>query len=150
MEKKKILLFGGTGLVGTRITQLLNQKYIIQAPLRSEVDLISRVEVEGVLDKNRYDAIVYVAGVTSQNLAEQEKELAMKINYESIDWISKKANLLKLPVVYFSTDAVFPCEESNKPYTEFQKTNPLNYYGITKANGEEAVLSAGDNNLVIF
>ena len=149
MEKKKMLLFGGTGMVGTRIRELLSDAYIITSPTRQEVDLTSKISIFNYFSNNLSDVVVYAAGITNQDIAEKEKELAKEINTNAIEYICLLARPRELPVVYFSTDAVFPCEKSNKPYTEFQKTNPLNYYGITKANGENAVLSICDNNLVI-
>jgi dTDP-4-dehydrorhamnose reductase len=143
--KKKMLLFGGTGLIGSRIKLLLNN-YDIYAPNRSEVDITKSIAMEKVVAEYKYDLIVYAAGITNQDIAESNKELTCIINTKAIEWIAKAAAANKIPVVYFSTDAVFPGTKKS-PYTEKDNPAPINYYGKTKLAGEEAVLSASSKNL---
>lgn len=149
MKSAKIILFGATGLVGSRITDLLSEKIEILAPTRLEVDLTSTENIKKYLDRKRADYIVYAAGITRQDQAEEEKELALILNSKAPEMIAKIANEELIPLIYFSTDAVFDGKKSNSSYLETDKINPVNYYGITKAKGEEAILSASNKNLVI-
>lgn len=144
-----MLLFGGSGLLGTRIKELLKEKYTIISPTHAEVDLLAQRQVENTLGKKKYDVIVYAAGITSIDNVEQDKEYAMKLNRDVVVLIAKHAARMAVPLVYFSTDAVFKGDRSESPYTESDGVNPLNYYGLTKAEGEQVVLSASAKNLVI-
>jgi dTDP-4-dehydrorhamnose reductase len=146
--KKKMLLFGGTGLIGSRIIQLLNN-FEIYAPVRNTVDLTKKSAVEKIISETDCDVIVYAAGVTNQDFAEKNRDLALYINKEIIQLIVKKIEHKKIPVVYFSTDAVFSGKQKDRPYTETDRPSPVNYYGLTKLAGEEAVLSASNINLVL-
>ncbi len=149
MKSTKIILFGSTGLVGSKITEFLSDTYEIVNPTRGEVDLNKDYEIEKFLGKNQADYIVYAAGVTRQDQAEEEKDLALHLNATVPKVIAEIANKNSTPLIYFSTDAVFDGNKSECPYKEEDVVNPVNYYGLTKAYGEEAVLMKSDRNLVI-
>lgn len=149
MKSTKIILFGATGLVGSRIVDLLSERIDIMAPRRSEVDLTDSENIKRYLDGKRVDYIVYAAGIAKQDQAEEEKEFALMLNAKTPALISKIANEESIPVIYFSTDAVFDGNKSEKPYNEVDHINPVNYYGFTKAKGEDAVLRGGRKNLVL-
>lgn len=144
-----MLLFGGSGLLGTRIRELLSSRYAIVAPVRAEVDLMFQNDVEKVIEKTESDVIVYAAGETNVDMAEKNREYSMKINKDAISWIVKRAAFNQIPVIYFSTDAVFKGDKSESPYKETDTISPINYYGFTKAKGEDSVLSVSEKNLVI-
>ncbi|KAH8829045.1 hypothetical protein DL96DRAFT_1708212 [Flagelloscypha sp. PMI_526] len=59
--------------------------------------------------------------------------------------LSKK---LGYTLVFISTDYVF--DGTSPPYTPSAKTNPLNLYGQTKRDGEEAVLAADAPKVVVL
>lgn len=149
MLGRKILLFGGSGMLGTRIKELMNSNYDLSAPTRKIVDLASKEAIQSFIENFKPDVIVYAAGVTSQVLAEKRKKLARQLNVISPGWVAKTAGKSSIPVIYFSTDAVFPCNNSNQAYKEHDRVKPINYYGFTKALGEENVLSEGRINVVI-
>ena len=149
MKSTKIILFGSTGLVGSRITEFLSDTYEIVKPTRDEVDLYKDKEIEKFLGKNQADYIVYAAGVTRQDQAEEEKDLALRLNATVPKLLAEIASKNSIPLIYFSTDAVFDGKQSTRPYNELDSINPVNYYGLTKAEGEQSVLSQSSKNLVI-
>ena len=149
MKSTKIILFGSTGLVGSRIIELLSKTYEIVNPTRDEVDLNKDYEIEKFLGKNQADYIVYAAGVTRQDQAEEEKDLALRLNATVPKIIAEIASKNSTPLIYFSTDAVFDGNKSDSPYREEDLIKPVNYYGFTKAYGEEAVLLKSDRNLIL-
>lgn len=149
MKSTKIILFGSTGMVGSRIVELLSDTLEIVKPSRSEVDLNKDYHIEKFLDKNNADYIVYAAGVTRQDQAEEEKDLALRLNATVPNVIANAASKNSIPLIYFSTDAVFDGNKSDSPYREDDLISPVNYYGLTKAYGEESVLATSSRNLVI-
>ena len=62
-----------------------------------------------------------------------------QVNHLAVSRLSQVANKLKAKLIHISTDYVFD-GESNKPYLENDKTNPINTYGMTKLFGEQALL----------
>ncbi|MBE6069676.1 MAG: NAD(P)-dependent oxidoreductase [Clostridium lundense] len=58
---KRILLTGGTGLVGRNILPILREHYTIDAPTRQELNLLDEKAVEDYIKNNHYDIIIHSA-----------------------------------------------------------------------------------------
>lgn len=141
-----MLLLGGTGMLGTRIKELLSYKYTIHSPSRDTFDLLHPNRVESLLVNT--DIIVYAAGVTNQDIAEENQDLSIALNAKTPGKIARSAAKQKIPFVYFSTDAVFKGKQK-KPYSETDLISPINFYGKSKRAGEEQVMNAFSGNVII-
>lgn len=101
----------------------------------------------GFLDHNGPRIVVVCAAYTQVDKAEEERELAEKINAfaprEIARWCGKNDALM----IHFSTDYVFN-GEGVKPWKEDDPTGPLNWYGETKLRGEQAVVATGCRHLI--
>lgn len=148
-SKQKLLVYGITGLVGTRIGQLLSNKYNLVGPPHSLLDLKNRRVISQNLYDTKPDKILYCAGITKVDQAQLNKKLAFDINFKAVDFIAKKAAILKIPLIYISTDAVFDGKQKTRPYTESDRTNPKSVYGKSKLAGENAVLKASSRNTIV-
>lgn len=144
----KILIFGGSGLIGSRIRELLGAKYQMIAPSHSQVDVADKKQIEQIIKISRPDYIIYSAGLIESDKAEQNPNLAYLLNAQAPEFIAKFAATISIPVLYFSTDAVFDGSKSNKPYLEDDKTNPLSEYGKSKLLGEQMVMKASNKNCI--
>lgn len=149
MKKKKILLFGGSGLLGTRIKELLSKEYDLDFPSREKLNLVNKTEIDRYFETNRNDIVVYSAGITNQDLAESQPILAEQINSISAGWVAQNSLKNNIPMVYFSTDAVFNGKKKSAQYQESDKISPVNVYGKTKSEGESKVLDTSNKNTVI-
>lgn len=147
-QKKKLLIFGGTGMVGSRLVQLLYSFYKLYAPPHSEIDLTNKYKVEKVIEKLKPNHIIYAAGLIDIEKAEVEKKEAFLLNAKVLEFITKKAKLLDSTVYYISTNAVFD-GTSSKPYTEENIPNPISIYGKSKYTGEQIVLNSSRKNSII-
>lgn len=148
-SNRKIIVYGGTGLVGSRIVELLSSSFEIIAPSHSEVDLLNKNVVEKHLKKNSPNAIIYAAGLTSIDECEKNPDHAYLLNAKIPGFIAEKVAVLNIPLFYFSTNAVFDGANNRHPYKENDKPNPISTYGKTKLLGEEYVLSASYQNIII-
>ncbi len=146
---KKILLFGGSGLVGSRIREILSTSYAIIAPTRSDVDVADASQATESMRGIKPDVIIYAAAISNPDVAEKKKEYAMLINATAPGVIASLAAKNLVPVLYLSTDAVFPGDQKERPYKEDDVVDPVNYYGFTKQKGEENVLDAFEKNCVL-
>lgn len=144
----KVLIFGGSGLIGSRIRQLLQTKYQIIAPSHLEVDVGNKKQIEQIIKTSKPNYIIYASGLTNPDQAEQSHKLAHLLNTSAPSLIATIAASLNIPILYFSTDAVFDGYKSNKPYLEDDKTNPLSEYGKSKLLGEQLVMSASKRNCI--
>lgn len=147
--KQKILVYGITGMTGTRIFQLLSDKFKIFGPPHSHLDITSKKKVQQNIKDVLPDQIVYTAGMTKVDEAQQNKKLAYLLNADSAGYIAQSAASLGIPMHYISTDAVFDGIQKKRPYREIDKTNPVSVYGKSKLKGEKIVLSASIRNSVI-
>lgn len=145
----KVLIFGGSGLVGSRIKELLTDKYKIIIPPHQQVDVTSKGQIEQTIKRSEPDYIVYAAGIASLDEAEKNPKSAYALNSKAPDLIARFAASFSIPVLYFSTDAVFNGLKSDKPYTEDDKPDPISEYGKSKLMGEQMVMSAFKRNCIV-
>lgn len=148
-KAQKIILYGSTGMLGTRIRELLREKFKIVGPPHSHLDLTNKREVLRHLKDVLPDKVIYTAGVTKIDYAQQNPREAFRMNAFVIDSIAKSCAKLNIPVYYISTDAVFDGKNSYKPNKESGSTKSVSIYGKSKLMGEEAVLSASNSNCVV-
>lgn len=145
----KILLTGGSGLFGRAFIDLikgtLHELYATynQNPLNIEnaisLDITDVKQVKKIIiEKIAPDIIVHAAAFTNVDKCEVEKNKAYEINAKATENIAKTANEIHAKMIYISTDYVFDGEKGM--YSEEDETNPINYYGSTKLEGEKAVI----------
>ncbi len=136
----KILLIGGTGQVGSEIRILCNNKSIeCISPSSSELDITNRTSVNSIIDSNLpFDFIVNASAYTAVDKAEDEEELATKINRDGPQYLAQACARHKVPLLHISTDYVFN-GFADTPYKEDSPTKPLGVYGKSKLKGELVV-----------
>jgi dTDP-4-dehydrorhamnose reductase len=66
---------------------------------------------------------------------------ARALNVESTATLAAETAARKILLVYISTDYVFPGRPGESPYATTDKPDPPNLYGLTKYEGEQAVLA---------
>lgn len=144
----RILVTGATGQVGNALLKVLGPTNVCIATGRKELDLAQPLQISAALDRIAPSLIINSAAYTAVDRAEDEKELAFRINAEAPGAIAHWAAGHGVPLIHFSTDYVFD-GESNQPWREDDLTNPLSVYGSSKLAGEEAIRSAAAPHLII-
>lgn len=136
---KKILVTGAKGMLGHDLCPTLEDAGFETVETDVDnLDITDLKQVEKVLNAESPDAVVHCAAYTNVNKAEEEKDLAIKINGEGTENLAKVCAKLDIPIVYISTDYVFDGTKK-EAYLPYDKTNPINAYGLSKLKGEEAV-----------
>lgn len=139
---KKILLLGGSGLIGSRFLEL-NNSFTLLAPSSQELDILDREKLKQYFSGKEFDLVLNCTGYTNVDGAEDEKDdtsgLVYRLNVEGVAWIASLCNNFNRYFIHLSTDYVFAGKKEDSPYTEEDKTYPINWYGKTKLLGEEAV-----------
>lgn len=133
----KIAISGSTGLVGSRIIELLDREFVFIPILQKEVDITDQKAITNKLDKLGYDIFLHLAAYTNVDGAETNKELAYKINVEGTKNLFNETLRKSKKFIYVSTDFVF--DGTNPPYYEDSKPNPLGQYAKTKYEAEQLV-----------
>jgi dTDP-4-dehydrorhamnose reductase len=144
----RILLTGVTSQVGAALREPLACAGSLVAADRNRLDLAQPERVSAVLDDIAPDLIVNPAAYTAVDRAEDERELAFRVNAEAPGVMAQWAASRGVPLIHFSTDYVFDGGGA-RPWREDDATGPLSAYGASKLAGEDAIRSAGGPYLVI-
>ena len=91
--------------------------------------------------------IVNAAAYTLVDKAEEEPELAQRLNADAPALLAQEAARLGAWLVHYSTDYVFD-GSGDRPWQEDDPTGPLSVYGATKRAGEQAILASGAKALI--
>ena len=142
-----ILLFGADGQVGWELRRSLATLGRVRPLVRRDVDLADADAIRQAIRAVRPSVVVNAAAYTAVDRAEQEPELARRLNATAPAVVAEEANACEALLVHYSTDYVFDGTKS-APYVEDDATNPLSVYGRTKLEGEVALQAARGRHLV--
>ncbi len=135
----KILVTGVKGQLGHDIVKECQKRNIEAVGVDvDEMDITNAKQVDKVIKKNKYDAVVHCAAWTAVDKAEDEIDACTKVNVVGTKNIVKVCKELDIPLMYFSTDYVFDGQGESE-WKEYDERHPLNVYGQTKYEGELAV-----------
>ncbi len=134
---QKIIITGSTGLIGSRIVELLSDKLEFIPLPHSSVDITDIESVAKALSTINYDLLLHLAAYTNVDKAETERDLAYAINVTGTKNLFETTQKQGKKFIYLSTDFVF--SGNNPPYFEESVPDPIGYYGQTKFEAEEIV-----------
>lgn len=141
-----IYVTGANGQLGSELKRKLGNEAIFLN--REQLDLSDLVGVEEFLKNTKIDLLLNAGAYTQVDKAESEIELALAVNANVPRLMARYANKKKFKLIHFSTDYVFN-GEGFRPYTEEAPVNPVNFYGMTKLEGERGVLEESPSSVVI-
>lgn len=104
-----------------------------------EMDITDAAAVDRVIKESKVDKVVHCAAWTAVDAAEDNIEMCRKVNALGTENIAKVCKELDIPMIYFSTDYVFDGEGTRPWEPDDPVVEPLNVYGLTKYEGEQAV-----------
>jgi dTDP-4-dehydrorhamnose reductase len=144
----RTLVTGAAGQVGGALVRALGEQVPTVASDRTRLDFGRPWEIASVLDQIEPELIINAAAYTAVDRAEDERDLAFRINADAPGAVAQWAAGRGVPVIHFSTDYVFD-GTGNRPWREDDPTGPLSVYGASKLAGEIAVRAAGGQHLII-
>src|SRR5262245_10629520 len=125
----QVLLFGGTGQVGTELCELAAAEGVtVVAPDRAAVDITDASGLARLIDARPWNAVINAAAFTSVDLAEREQAMAFAVNADAPARLAVETARREIPLIHISTDYVFDGGKG-APYVEQDLTGPLNVYG---------------------
>jgi dTDP-4-dehydrorhamnose reductase len=157
--KSKLLVLGGSGLVGSTfintsktdydiIFSYNNNKIKIPNTQSFQINLLNDDKIEKIIENYNPDIVLHTIAHSSVDLCETDHNVADKLHVDATKKITNACASINSKLIFLSTDAVFE-GELNKQYCEDDIPNPVNYYGKTKLEAEKIVLNASSNNVVL-
>lgn len=143
----RILLLGKDGQVGWQLQRSLAPHGEVVACGRAQCDLADLDRIRSVVRELRPAIVVNAAAYTAVDKAESEPELAHRINALAPGVLAEEAARSGALLLHYSTDYVFDGSR-DVPYVEEDSTGPLNAYGRSKLDGEEAIRAAGAKSVI--
>ncbi len=132
-----VALTGANGLVGSRIVELLKDKFEFISFAQTQMDITNKDQVNSTLSGTTFDVLLHLAAYTNVAGAETNKELAFKINVEGTKNLFEVTQSLHKKCIYISTDFVF--DGTHPPYSELSIPHPISVYAQSKYEGEKIV-----------
>jgi dTDP-4-dehydrorhamnose reductase len=147
---KRVLITGGTGLLGVAIQRFAPkdiQGFSVYFPERSlpvplpfpvfAADVSDRMKMQAVFEWAKPDVVIHAAAIGSVDFAERNREETKKVNVAGTEVVVELCQIIKSRLIYISSNAVF---DGRTPfYSENAPVNPINYYGQLKVDAENVV-----------
>lgn len=148
--KPTILVSGGYGQLGFELARLAENipQFTFVFTDRDTLDITSAAKVEEAFEQHKPAFFINCAAYTAVDKAETEKEIAAKINAEAVGIIANCCQQFNTQLIHISTDYVFN-GKGTSPYLPDAATEPVNYYGETKWQGEQEALQKCANTIII-
>lgn len=124
--------------------------YVTKAEYVS-LDITDKDSVNKVIDDIKPDAVIHCAAWTAVDLAEDEDKIdkVRAINAGGTDNIAKACKMVGSKMMYISTDYVFDGQGNTPWKPDCKDYKPLNVYGQTKLEGEQAVSGSLDKYFIV-
>lgn len=144
-----ILLLGANGQVGWECRRSLSLLGSVDSRTRIDAggDLTQPDAVAQHIRDTRPSVVVNAAAYTAVDKAESDTDTARLVNATAVGAMADVCREVGALLVHYSTDYVFS-GEGDAPWPVNAPTAPLNAYGWTKWEGEEAVRASGCQYLI--
>lgn len=150
-----MLITGASGLLGNKMVEHARENYKVMPlhntkplhPSSLKLDITNLKQVLTLLTKLNPEIVIHTASETNVDVCETQKEHAWKINVEGTSNIAEACQKIGAKLIYISTDYIFDGEKGF--YDEEDKPNPVNYYGLTKLEGEKQVIEHSKNYAIL-
>lgn len=143
----RVLVTGANGQLGSELRLVASADYLFTDI--AELDITNEEAVTEFVERNKIDVIINCAAYTNVDRAEEEPEVAKRVNTAAVALLSRVAKRYSARLIHVSTDYVFGGEKFNAPIKESVIPAPLGVYGSTKLLGERLIEESGCDYVII-
>ena len=135
----RAIITGAAGLIGQYIVKTAPRwapDWRVQGLTRADLDLTDHANVERTWQSIKPAAVIHCAALSRTKDCEQDPASARRINVEATAHLAQLSQ--DIPFIFLSSGEVF--DGRTGWYGETDEPNPINVYGRTKLEAEQAVL----------
>ena len=150
----KILVTGSNGLLGQKLTELLEREETVEMiataarpaalPVNSGkfqlLDIKDSASVDRVIDQHKPDVIINTAAMTQVDQCESQREVCWKTNVDAVRNLVNASRRNGCHLIHVSTDFIF--DGTQEMLDETAVPNPVNFYGESKLAGERVIMES--------
>lgn len=144
----KMLIFGKNGQIAWELQRSLAVLGEVRALGSNEVNFLDKAAIVSAIKEYKPTHIVNASAYTAVDKAEQEEDVANKINGDAVGVIAEEAKRIEASFLHYSTDYVFDGSKTTA-YVETDSAGPLNAYGRSKLLGEQNIQAVGGDYIVL-
>ena len=145
----RILVTGANGQLGQEFkNNVSNSNHKFYFTNVNELDITKKKEILDYVTIYKIELIINCAAYTNVDDAEINKRQATKVNLDAVKNLIEICEEKKLKMIHFSTDYVYNSDNLN-PINEDLNINPINYYGISKREGERVIEKSSSDSIII-
>ncbi|WP_421945845.1 dTDP-4-dehydrorhamnose reductase [Pedobacter sp.] len=146
----KILVIGAGGQLGQCLKTVAERRAVsdIIFPVEQEANILNEALLIELLQREKPSFVINCAAYTAVDKAEDEVELSKAVNETGAANLARACKANNSTLIHISTDFVFEGNEV-KLLKEEDEAKPINVYGLTKLDGEKAVISILDKHFIL-
>ncbi|PKK89586.1 MAG: dTDP-4-dehydrorhamnose reductase [Candidatus Wallbacteria bacterium HGW-Wallbacteria-1] len=146
----KILVTGAMGQLGKETVRLMEREKIPCVGLsRADLDIRDLTALGRIIENFQPTHLINCSAYNAVDKAETQRDEAMSVNGTGPGEMALLCGSMNCRFIHFSTDFVFNGSKTHGLYTEDDTPDPISFYGVTKLKGEQTVLAASSDNLVL-
>ncbi len=135
-------------MLGSDVEALLKKGSIKYFASDIEVSISKIDEIKHFISGKNIQWIINTAAYTNVDGAEKEVDEALAVNSQAVRNLAEISKENNMKLIHISTDYVFDGKKA-KPYIEGDLTNPINMYGKSKLQGEDAIRDILEEHFII-
>ncbi|WP_223648757.1 dTDP-4-dehydrorhamnose reductase [Hymenobacter psoromatis] len=134
------LVFGASGQLGQCLAHVAKEKKLtgLVFPPEAQANILNPTGLRELFAQHRPAYAVNCAAYTAVDKAEDEPDLAQRVNCEGVANLARLCGEFGTTLVQISTDFVF-AGTGNQPLVETDEAAPISVYGRTKLAGEQVI-----------
>jgi dTDP-4-dehydrorhamnose reductase len=147
---QNIIVFGASGQLGQCLQFVAQERKIdgIHFLPEESANILNLAMLEQVFQKYQPAYCINCAAYTAVDKAEDEIDLARKVNRDGAENLAQLCREYNTTLIHISTDFVF-AGDGNQPLSESADASPINVYGLTKLEGEQAIQQQTDQHFIL-